>query len=234
MIVAVTGLAIGWLGPVAGAQGARAPLEVVERTFAHPDGTVSEVFEQGATVHGTLTLRNTGDVAVTGISATLTFERGEVSVASATWPDLGPGEQAGNLEPFVFRWHTIGQPDDASCFMILDAAGSVSTTEIVDELAANRVRLVDPALNPSDPFEPIPPGDLVWRIASDLGTVEFTIPFTAVCSVSTPGFGKGGDGSTVGGVLAQTGARTPWTAAIGAALVALGVSIRRRARAARA
>lgn len=206
------------------ASGQTFSLNVVKDTFTDAAGERDDLFAQDEPISATLTLRNTGDEAITGIRGTLTFERGRVLVGSATWPDLEPGQAAPNPAPFVFSWSEGAGAPDPDCFIIVDEDTRVDPAEIVADPGANDAVATDPKLQPSDAFEAIPPGSITWRIVSDQGTIEHAIPFLAVCAVTS----RTGHGSTHTR-LAKTGGLESATSAAGIAFVIAGAALRRRA-----
>jgi hypothetical protein len=219
--ISAAALMVGLLPPTASAQTGSFALEVASGRFTDAAGEPNDLFEQGTPVHATLTLRNTGEVAATGVTGTLTFERGRVITGTASWPDIAPGEQAANAEPFVFSWTEGRGAPDPDCFLIVDEH-EVDADQIVNDPEANDAILNDPSTDPSDQIRPIPPGSIMFHITADQGTLDHVIPFVAVCAaITTPGSRRER--------LPTTGAQ-PVVGLLGFVFIVAGGFLRRRAR----
>jgi len=229
VVFALVVLAQGVMGGALAQEEVAASLAVVDVQFVDSDGNADErLFSFGEAVQASLTLRNTGDVTVTGIAGTLDFPRATVLAGSSTWPDIEPGGTAVNTTPFEFSY---GEASTGDCFVVFEGL-DVGEEEVVDDPSANQVVANDPDTDPSEPFEDIPPGSLTWTITSDQGTVEYWIPFGAICSVATMANGDGGGESTVKDAritrLARTGSTPAQVALVGVGLVLSGLVLRRR------
>jgi hypothetical protein len=234
-------LTLAALGSPAQAQEATPTLEVTGAHFTDAAGDSDGIFAFGEAINAYLDLHNTGTDPVTGISATLTFERGTVSSATASFPDAAGGETVTNTDPFVFSYGEPGEGSlyDGECFV--DPIGvQVDPDDIVVEPGGegDSVQPTAPETDPSDPVIPPDPARLLFTIATDQGTMtyEHEIAFACVLA-SLAGGGAAENGAPTPRLpdgLATTGGPQTAMLAIGGGLLVIGAGLRRRPRGAHA
>ena len=197
-------------------------------------------FAFGEPIAAYLHIANTGADTATGVSATLSFARGNVQASTASYLDIPAGGTGTNAEPFLFSYgERQVRPEDpwewSECF--IDLIADPPDDEVIDEPleGIDEVIVVDDPFYSSDDYKAIPPGRLIFTVTSDQGEVVYRHEWVARCYMvrvlaghAIPAMPSAPVDGTGRGSLAATGSRQV-VALDGLLFLLGGIAIRARA-----